>query len=75
MESTQTPTLKELREAKGLTQDELAKRVGVKRNTVSRWELMQNSPHSAFHEPYARALGVSPEALRGIIYGEAAKQL
>jgi transcriptional regulator with XRE-family HTH domain len=75
MESTQTPTLKELREAKGLTQDEVAEKVGVKRNTVSRWELMQNLPHPAFHRAYARALGVSPEVLAGIIYGEATKQL
>jgi transcriptional regulator with XRE-family HTH domain len=32
-------TLRRLREAAGLTQGELAKKLGVALNTVSRWEL------------------------------------
>jgi len=30
--------LRELREASGLTQDQLAERVGVKRDAIARWE-------------------------------------
>jgi transcriptional regulator with XRE-family HTH domain len=75
MESTQKQGLKELRDAKGLTQEELAGKVGVRANTVSRWELMQHAPHPAFHKSYAKALDITVEALRAIVYGHPAKQL
>ncbi|MBR6823599.1 MAG: helix-turn-helix transcriptional regulator [Firmicutes bacterium] len=34
----------ELRKAKGLSQDELGQRIGVSRQTVSKWELAQSYP-------------------------------
>ena len=34
----------ELRKAKGLSQDELGQRIGVSRQTISKWELAQSYP-------------------------------
>ena len=68
-------TLQSLRNAQELTQKQLADRLRVSIMTVWRWEQGKSKPHLVFHEPYAEALGVSPEVLWGIIYGEAAKQI
>ena len=34
----------ELRKSKGLSQDELGQRLGVSRQTISKWELAQSYP-------------------------------
>lgn len=36
-----------IRKALGLTQQELADRIGAQRHTVARWELGQNEPRGA----------------------------
>lgn len=52
-------TIKHLREAKGLTQGELAERIGVSSKAVSKWETAKGLPDISLIEPLARALGVS----------------
>lgn len=48
-----------LREAKGLSQSDLAKLVGVSQAAVSVWELNGRPVREVYLEPLARALGVS----------------
>jgi transcriptional regulator with XRE-family HTH domain len=55
--------LKALREAAGLKQDELAAKVGVKRNTVSRTENGHTMPQASHLRAWADALGVTVDAL------------
>jgi transcriptional regulator with XRE-family HTH domain len=67
------PTLKELREAKGMTQKELAERLGVAVNTIYRWETAQEGANAFTPRGPARRLlgivfGVDPET---ITYGAA----
>lgn len=52
-------TIKELREAKKLTQAELARRIGVSSKTVSKWETGKGLPDISLLQPLAQALGVS----------------
>ena len=52
-------TIKALREKKGLTQLELAERIGVTSKAVSKWETAKGLPDITLIEPLARALGVS----------------
>lgn len=52
-------TIKELREAKNLTQAELARRIGVSSKTVSKWETGKGLPDISLLQPLAQALGVS----------------
>ena len=52
-------TIKSLREAKGLTQAELAALVGVSDKAVSKWETAKGLPDISLLEPLAGALGVS----------------
>lgn len=56
-------TLKQLREVAGLTQIELAERLGTDRTTVSKWETGQAWPsmRRVFH--YARELGCSTDKI------------
>lgn len=49
-----------LREAAGLTQEELAKRVGVKRLTLIRYESGETEPGYTIIGKLAQALGVEP---------------
>jgi len=54
------PTLRELREAAGMTQKELAERIGVASNTVTRWEMAADGdPSNAIRPrgPARRLLG------------------
>ena len=51
--------IKQLREAKGLTQAELADRIGVSSKTVSKWETAKGLPDITLLEPLAGALDVS----------------
>lgn len=50
--------LRELRTAAGLTQQELAERVGVKREAVARWEKGDQEPGWSYVLALAAALGV-----------------
>ncbi|MBR4859503.1 MAG: helix-turn-helix domain-containing protein [Clostridia bacterium] len=52
-------TIKRLREAKGITQLQLADEIGVSSKAVSKWETAKGLPDITLIEPLARALGVS----------------
>ena len=52
-------TIKRLREAKGLTQAELAEQIGVSGKAVSKWETSKGLPDISLIEPLSNALGVS----------------
>lgn len=52
-------TIKNIREAKGLTQAELAEMIGVSSKAVSKWETMKGLPDITLIEPLAAALNVS----------------
>lgn len=55
-----------LRKERGLTQKELAERLGVSDRAVSKWERGLNLPDAALFEPLCRELGISVvELLRG----------
>lgn len=51
--------IKQLREEKGLTQSELADKIGVSAQAVSKWENAKGLPDITLIEPLAEALGVS----------------
>lgn len=50
----------------GLTQDELAERVGTSKQIVSRYELGQRSPKIGMANKFAEALGTTLDELLGI---------
>lgn len=52
-------TVKRLREAKGLTQLQLADEIGVTAKAVSKWETGKGLPDISLIEPLSQALGVS----------------
>lgn len=52
-------TIKKLREAKNLTQSDLADRIGVSSKAVSKWETAKGLPDISLLEPLSLALGVS----------------
>ena len=52
-------TIRQLREAKGLTQAELAGTLSVSAKTISKWETAKGLPDISLLEPLAAALGVS----------------
>lgn len=59
-------TIRSLREAKKLTQAELASLIGVSSKTVSKWETAKGFPDISLIEPLSKALGISvPELLSG----------
>lgn len=59
--------IRQVREALGLTQDDLAKRVGLKRVSVTNTEIGRQRLLLDGIERYARALGTTPKhLLRGI---------
>ena len=58
-------TIKKLRTEQGLSQDELAERVHVVRQTVSKWERGTSVPDADSLMALARALGVSAAELLG----------
>lgn len=51
--------IKILRKSRGLTQQQLADRLNVKRATISNYEIGRRSPHLKELEAIAEALGVS----------------
>lgn len=52
-------TIKRLREEKGLTQTQLADKIGVSSKAVSKWETAKGLPDITLIEPLAKALNVS----------------
>lgn len=52
-------TIRRLREAKGMTQSQLAEQIGVGSKAVSKWETSKGLPDITLIEPLAKALGVS----------------
>lgn len=52
-------TIKRLREAKGLTQAQLAEQIGVSSKAVSKWETAKGLPDISLVEPLSKSLGVS----------------
>lgn len=52
-------TVKRLREAKGLTQLQLAEKIGVTAKAVSKWETAKGLPDISLIEPLSQTLGVS----------------
>ena len=52
-------TIRKLREGQGLTQAELAERIGVSSKTVSKWETARGLPDISLLQPLAQALGIS----------------
>ena len=52
-----------LRKAAGLTQEQLAKRLGVSRTTVCMWEIRSETPPSKYLLALSEALGCSVEDL------------
>lgn len=60
---TALPSLRNLRQRRGLTQRQLATLAGVARNTIIRVEQGRTRPHAATVLLLAEALGVAPAAL------------
>ena len=52
-------TIKRLREDKGITQTQLAEKIGVSSKTVSKWETSKGLPDITLIEPLSQALDVS----------------
>ena len=52
-------TIRLLRESRGLTQAELAEKIGVSSKTVSKWETAKGLPDISLLQPLAQALGIS----------------
>ena len=53
------PTIKRLRESKGITQSDLAENIGVSSQAISKWETSKGLPDITLIEPLAKTLGVS----------------
>ena len=51
--------IKSLREKRGMTQAELADKIGVSSKTVSKWETAKGLPDISLLQPLAQALGIS----------------
>lgn len=56
-------TLKAIRESAGLTQEELAEKIGVQRNTVWRWENNRATMKADMLQSIAKALNVDSEQI------------
>ena len=52
-------TIKHLREARNMTQAELAEQIGVSSKTVSKWETAKGLPDISLLQSLAKALGIS----------------
>ena len=52
-------TIKHLREARNMTQAELAEQIGVSSKTVSKWETAKGLPDLSLLQPLAQALNIS----------------
>ena len=52
-------TIRQLREARNMTQSELADKIGVSSKTISKWETAKGLPDISLLQPLAQALGIS----------------
>ena len=52
-------TIRQLRETRNLTQQELAQKIGVSSKTISKWETAKGLPDISLLQPLAQALGIS----------------
>jgi DNA-binding XRE family transcriptional regulator/desulfoferrodoxin (superoxide reductase-like protein) len=52
-------TIRQLREKRGLTQAELAEKIGVSSKAISKWETAKGLPDISLLQPLAQALGIS----------------
>ena len=52
-------TIKQLRDARGMTQGTLAEKIGVSSKTISKWETAKGLPDISLLQPLAQALGIS----------------
>ena len=52
-------TIRQLREARGMTQAELAEKISVSSKTVSKWETGKGLPDISLLQPLAQTLGIS----------------
>ena len=52
-------TIRNLREASGFTQAELAQKIGVSSKTISKWETAKGLPDISLLQPLAQELGIS----------------
>lgn len=59
-----------LRKSQGLTQEALAKKIGVNPITVSQWERGKYSPTASNVPKVAKALGITPKQLLAIFYNK-----
>ena len=55
-----------LRKEQGMTQKELAEKLHVSSNAVSKWEIGKNFPDVSLMEPIAETLGISVSELLGL---------
>lgn len=55
--------IKELRNKNGLTQKQLAKRVGVTRTTINSWEMAISAPSCNYLAELSKVFGVSADYL------------
>lgn len=55
--------IKTLREKSGMTQSELAKRIGVSRSSVNSWEMSLSTPSSIYLVELSKIFGVSTDYL------------
>ena len=55
--------IKELRLAAGLTQEQLAKKMGLDQGAISHWERGKNNPLRKYHKKLAKVLGVTVDDL------------
>lgn len=58
--------IKELRKKSGMTQNQLAKRLGVSRNAINSWEMSQSTPSSIYLVELSKIFGVSTDYLLSI---------
>lgn len=56
--------IKKLRKALGLTQQEMAEKLGIKRNTIAQYEIGRNPPTDMVITLMCRAFDVNEECLR-----------
>lgn len=67
-----TLSIRYLRESAGLTQGELAQKLGVSRITILRWETGENEPRSRHIRDLARILDVPVPLILDALQGMAA---
>ena len=58
--------LKDLRIDAGMTSDQLAKRIGVTKSTISFWENCVNEPKASYIVAVAKVFSVSSDYLLGL---------